>query len=556
MTNVPIRGLGSTGVIADVGSYNLPMTAFTRAKNVRFSDGNVMAGPVFRSVSDNISYVPQFCYALASSTSYDTILVVDNTFDLYEFANGTGTQRFNSSLSADNEAVVSATTLADVVYVNRNDTVPVARVPSATNFTALANWPSNHKAGVLRSYGDFLLALNMTEGSNSFPNRVRFSDAVVANSIPSTWDASDTTNSAGFNDLVQMVTPIVDGATLGTNFMIYSKDQVWMMEFVGGTFIFNFRKVFDDCGVMSQDCIIEIENKHYVFDRDDIYVTDGNSRQSICDGRVRDYIFSGLDNSKSDVCFVMHNSKTEELYFCYNSQDDLVGYGISGAGVDHCNRAAVYNYKEDLWSFQDLPNVVSGTEANINTTVTYNSTDIVYGGPNVIGIGGSYKDQDSPFTQHPIVLAKAYAGGQSTPLSNSKLFGVDLIDNGSISTAFDSGQSKPPYLERSGLDLDELGISIDGYKTINKILPQIKTENTDKVFTFTLDADDIVPSSSIFSGGTNIEFNSGTEYKVDTRLSGRYLSYRLSVLHSAANNGRKDFKFSGMDIDVLVTGKR
>ena len=107
------------------------------------------------------------------------------------------------------------------------------------------------------------------------------------------------TNSAGFNDLVQMKTPIVDGATLGSNFLVYSQDQVWMMEFVGGAFIFNFRKLFDDSGVINQNCIQEIEGKHYVFDRDDIYVTDGNTRQSICDGRVRDYIFNGLDNTKS-----------------------------------------------------------------------------------------------------------------------------------------------------------------------------------------------------------------------------------------------------------------
>jgi len=556
MTNVPIRGLGSTGVITDVGSYNLPMTAFTRAKNVRFTDGNVMAGPVFRPVSDNISYVPQFCYALTSPSSYDTILVVDDTFDIYEFTSGTGSQRFNSSLSADTEAVISATTLADVVYVSRDDTVPLKRSPGDTNFTALPNWPSNHKAGVLRSYGDFLLALNMTEGSSTFPNRVRFSDPVLANSVPSTWDASDTTNSAGFNDLVQMKTPIVDGATLGTNFLIYSKDQVWMMEFVGGTFIFNFRKVFDDCGVLSQDCIIEIENKHYVFDTDDIYVTDGNSRQSICDGRVRDYIFRGLDNSKADVCFVMHNSKTEELYFCYNSQDDLArSYGISGPGVDHCNRAAVYNYKDDLWSFQDLPNVVSGTEANINTTLTYNSANIIYGGNGVGGIGGSYKDQDSPFTQHPIVLAKAYAGEQSTPLAASKLFGVDLIDNGSISTAYDTGQSKGPVLQRNGLDLDELGISLDGYKNISKVLPQLTTSNSDKAFIFNFTADDVAPQDSLqfFDNreGNEAQYNTATDYKIDQRLSGRYLSYTLGV-----GSALKDFKFSGMDLEVVVTGRR
>ena len=85
---------------------------------------------------------------------------------------------------------------------------------------------------------------------SSIKNRVRFSTTALSNSVPSTWDETDVTESAGFNDLVQMETPILDGATLGSNFLIYSSDQVWQMEFVGGSFIFNFRKLFDDAGVM------------------------------------------------------------------------------------------------------------------------------------------------------------------------------------------------------------------------------------------------------------------------------------------------------------------
>ena len=37
------------------------------------------------------------------------------------------------------------------------------------------------------------------------------------------------------------------------------------MEFVGGTFIFNFRKLFD-AGLINQNCVVEVEGKHYVFD--------------------------------------------------------------------------------------------------------------------------------------------------------------------------------------------------------------------------------------------------------------------------------------------------
>ena len=229
MPNLPIRGLGSVGVVTDVDPYNLPPNAYTRAKNVRFTEGKVTRGPIFRGVSGALSFTPKFSYGITALAGYDTVLVVDDTFDIYELSNGTFTQRYNSSLSSS-ASNVTATTLADVVYVNRADSAPVSRGPTATSFTALANWPSGYTTTVLRSYGDFLLALGTVEAGVGYPNRVRFSDPVVANSVPTTWDETDLTNSAGFNDLVQMKTPIVDGATLGPNFLVYSQDQVWMMS--------------------------------------------------------------------------------------------------------------------------------------------------------------------------------------------------------------------------------------------------------------------------------------------------------------------------------------
>ena len=58
MTNLPIRGLGSVGVVTDVDPYNLPIGGFTRAKNVRFNEGKVTAGPVYRKVSGAVTWTP------------------------------------------------------------------------------------------------------------------------------------------------------------------------------------------------------------------------------------------------------------------------------------------------------------------------------------------------------------------------------------------------------------------------------------------------------------------------------------------------------------------
>ena len=534
MTNLPIRGLGSVGVITDIDPYSLPSNAYTRAKNVRFNEAKVTRAPVYRSISGNLSITPKFIYGVDALTGFDTVIVVDDTFDIYEMSNGVLSQKFNSSLSASSITPVTATILADVQYINRANTVPVHRVPSATNFTALTNWPSGVTTTAMRSYGDFLLALGTVESGTDFPNRVRFSDPVLANQVPSTWDAADLTNSAGFNDLVQMKTPIVDGATLGSNFLVYSQDQVWMMEFVGGAFIFNFRKLFDDAGVINQNCIQEVEGKHYVFDRDDIYVTDGNTRQSICDGRIRDYIFNGLDNSKAEQCFVLHNSLLEELYFCYHTGDDMAVY----AEGDACNRAAVYNYKEDIWSFYDVPNVVSGAQANVNSVSTYADATTTYD-----NIGGSYHTQESPYQRHQLVLAKAGGG-----VANSKVYGIDLIEKGSLSQPIDTDVSKPFFLERVGLDLDDQGIPLTGYKIISKITPQISTDSSEGSFVFTFGAADLPHATPNY--GSPVSFDALYNYKVDTRMAGRYLSYKMTA------GADKDFNFTGMDVDVTVTGRR
>ena len=534
MTNLPIRGLGSVGVVTDIDPYSLPINAYTRAKNVRFNEAKVTRAPIYRSISGNLTVSPKFIYGVSALSGFDTVLIVDDTFDIFEMSNGVLTQKYNSSLSASAITPVTATILADVQYINRSTTAPVHRVPSATNFTVLPNWPSGVTTTSLRSYGDFLLALGTVEGGVEFPNRVRFSDPVLANQVPDTWDASDLTNSAGFNDLVQMKTPIVDGATLGSNFLVYSQDQVWMMEFVGGAFIFNFRKLFDDAGVINQNCIQEIEGKHYVFDRDDIYVTDGNTRQSICDGRVRDYIFNGLDNSKSEQCFVLHNSMLEEVYFCYHTGDDMAEY----ADGDNCNRAAVYNYKEDIWSFYDLPNVVAGAEANVNTASTYADSTTTYD-----NVGGSYHSQESPYQRHPLVLAKAGGG-----VANSKVYGIDLIEKGSLSQAIDTAVSKPFFIERVGLDLDEQGIPLTGYKVISRLAPQVSTDSSNGQFEFTFGAADTPHATPNY--GSAVTFNALTDYKVDARMSGRYLSYKL------ATTADKDFNFTGMDVEITVTGRR
>lgn len=539
MAILPVRDLGKVGAITDLSPYNLPLSAFSRAVNVRFDEGKVRRSPVFRTVLSSIGFNPRFTFGIVPSSGFDTALVVSDDYVVKEYANGALTDRSGSISASSDPRPFTGTTLSDVVYINRPDRVPVFRDPAGTNFADLTNWPSTYRAVSIRSFGSQLIALNITEGGNSFPNRVRFSNFALANSVPDSWDETDTTKSAGFNDLVEMDTAIVDGMSLGSNFIIYSSTDVFLMEFVGGTFLFNFRKLFTDSGLINQNCVVEVEGKHFCFDNADIYMHDGTTRKSICDERVKNFIFQGLNALKKNRCFVHHDPNLNEIYFCYVSGDELIGF----PNAERCNRAAVYNYRKDTWSFVDLPNVSSATVMNLNTVTTYaGSTGLPYD-----TTGGSYYDQEDSFNRHVVFVGEDLA---ADGISSDKIYGLDLSDEGSIAFPLDIEATKGAVFERVGIDLDQAsrGVGVRGYKVLTRIYPQAQTNNTNKLLTLEFGASDTPSTAPTFSAP--VSYNTETDHKIDSRAAGRYLSYRVTIPDT------KDFEFSGFDFEVTATGRR
>ena len=537
MALMPVKELGSVGCITDITPSRLPINAFSRAKNVRFDEMSVTRSPVFRTIKSSLGFDPRHVVGIVPTTGgFSTVVMASDTFEIKEYVNGTVHSR-NGSISLLNSSLESftSTTLADVDYLNRVDRVPVYRVAGGTNFADLPNWDSTWRAESLRAFGDFLLGIGITQGSTSYTQRVRWSNLALANSVPDSWDGSDTTKSAGFNDLVQLGSPLIDGIALGVNFILYSSDQVWLMEFVGGTFIFNFRKLFDGFGVVNQNCDEEVDRKHYVFDQDDIYMHDTHTKISICDQRVKDYIFGGMDTSKYDRCFVAHNHSVEEIMFCYVSRDDMAEF----TNGDRCNRAAVFNYRTQTWSFMDLPNVSTSATANVASATSY---------ANAIGsyqsAGGTYNSQASGFDQHLLFCAKSVS---ADGISSDNLYGLDFADRSTLSFPIDAAANKAPYIERTGIDLDEQS-PLTGYKHITQFTPQASTKNSSKTFDFNFGASNLIEDAPTYE--PTVSFNSSIDHKINSRASGRYLSYKMTVTDT------KDFNFTGFDADVHILGRR
>lgn len=535
---LPVRNLGGVGVITDVEPYDLPFNGFSAANNVRFDENKVKRSVIFRTVQGSLGFDPRGAFGVVPTSGFDTVLMVSDSWVIKEYANNSLQNRSGSITGSSDPRPFSFTSLGDVTYINRKDRVPVARTPGTTNFVDLVNWDSTWRCSSLRKYNDQLIALNLTEGVTNYPQRVRFSDIAQANSVPSTWSATSTTASSGFVDLVQLQNEIIDGAELGTKFMIYTSSEVLSMEFVGGTLLFNFRKLYSDDGLINQNCVVEADGKHFCFGNNDIYVHDGNTKQSIADEKVKQFIFQGMNISKADRCFVQHNKVLNEIYFCYVSGDALVSF----PNTDRCNRAAVYNYKNGTFSFIDLPNISAGTTANVNTVTTYADVTETYE-----RIGSTFFDQEDSFNRHTIMVG---SDDTTNGLTSDKIYALDLADKlSTVALNVDTEATKPPYIERRGLDLDENNLSLDGYKVVTRILPQLSTDNLDNTnITFTFGASDIPSASPVY--GSDNTFNIATDYKLDSRVAGRYLSYKVTL----AADDYKDFSFSGMDVDISTTG--
>jgi hypothetical protein len=80
------------------------------------------------------------------------------------------------------------------------------------------------------------------------------------------------------------------------------------------------------------------------------------------------------------------------------------------------------------------------------------------------------------------------------------------------------------------------------------MVPQFSTVASNKDFVVSMGAADIATEVPTYD--TSFTFDSDTAYKIDSRSSGRYLSYKIETTDI------KDFAVSGFDFDVMATGRR
>lgn len=570
MANLPLRDLGTLGVITDANPYNLPPNAFSKAQNVIFDENRIQRAPVFKQVFPAIrsllSYADsagnfdaqvgtydaaqgapasasRFVSSYADPAFGETVFVCDNDGEIRTYPNGSLSFTSPGAGLITNDEPWSHAQVAGISILARKGMRPYVRnVKMDTAYSLMANdWGTTDSAVVVRGFLDYVIMLNVTKTTTEYPTMVKWSNPVpystASNSLE--WDPSNTAFIAGENILGELSSPIIDGLVMGTQFIVYSQDQVWLMEYTGSTLVFNFRRLFPTGGIFNTNCVVEVDGKHFVFGENDLYVHDGTSKQSIADGRVRRRVYNTLNRSKRKAAFVMHDSVANLIYFCYNTVADEVSF----RDTQFCNQSAIYNYKTDTWSFMDLPNIIGGAESGVDLQQnTYPQ------------VAGSYEVYNTSYTSYEGVKPKVTIalGITDTPngLTESRVYALDLPSVGLVNLPVTLETLKPCVMERIGIDLDDpgTGLALKAYKTITCIIPQAAFDAAKSKFTWEVGSTDLPNGSVIYR--TSTDFYPETDYKIDTRVSGRYLAYRITT------ESLENFRISGFDAEVTSLSKR
>ncbi len=222
----------------------------------------------------------------------------------------------------------------------------------------LTGWPANTVARSIRTFSNFLFALNLTESGQEFPTKLRWSNAAEPGTIPTEWDAT-ATNNAGDASLADTAGGIVDAAALRGQFVIYKQHATYLANFVGGSFVFTFRKFLTTSGIMARNCVTEAMGQHVVMTDGDVILHDGQNIRSLVDEKLRRFIFLQIDPVNFVNSFVFNYRAAKEVWICFPTQ-----------GFIEPNVAVVWDYAHDQLSIRELSETWSHAQSGLVLATT------------------------------------------------------------------------------------------------------------------------------------------------------------------------------------------
>ena len=338
------------GVVTDLSPYELPNEVWTSADNADFDRKRSSTCRGWEEVYPTLSNQAVFALPWTDfNMPYWFVATATSIFRMQydKLNNVTRETEEGTDIPYNGQDGWNGANFNGAVVFNNGYDAPQYYNTSSARFSDLTAWPEFYSCAIVRPFKNYLVALDITKDTGQrFPVMVKWSDPADAGGVPLSWDETSAETQAGEALLPDTSGRAIDGLALNDNFFIYKADSVWAMTFIGGTLVFQFRRVFADDGIMGQDCAVEVEGKHYVVGTNDIYMHDGTRKQSIVDGVTRHAIYSDIHPDFTHRVKAVSHPPTSELWVYYPDLTSTAG---------ECNQAWVFNWEQGVWGKRDIP---------------------------------------------------------------------------------------------------------------------------------------------------------------------------------------------------------
>jgi len=178
------------------------------------------------------------------------------------------------------------------------------------------------------------------------------------------WTAS-ATNTAGSNPL-STGSKIVGGMHSRQAVMIWTDTATHTMQFVGGPFVFRFRHVGDNTGLIGPHAAAEFNGIPFWMGDTNFFVWQGGAVQTL-DCTVRRYVFDDFNRTNSDKVYAAINSEFNEITWLYPSAASL-----------ECDRYVSYNPLENYWVYGTGKFTAWEDKGTFDTIITGGSDSYLY----------------------------------------------------------------------------------------------------------------------------------------------------------------------------------
>lgn len=565
-----LRGVGNKGVNTDIPPFDLPADTWSSGTNVRFQAGRMQKvggcqAAILKGMPDEIPL------AVTQRPISETLIYgTDKYLWRAEGVTHKNISKLKDGVPYQYEVSPQSswdyTTLSNVVIFNTPLEDPQGLSPTEEIFSTLPGWGIGNKTGGtqrnwktnrIRAYKNYLLCMGTIEDGVDYKQRVRWSDVAYVGALPSNWYEDSDVNDGGFNDLTDSSSHIIDGRPLRDSFIVYTNRDTFAMDYVGGTMIFNFRKIFSDSGILAPNCAIEFEGQHFVISEEDIFVHNGSTRQSVATGRIKDQLMKEISSVNYLATKVYSYPTRKEIWITY------VAPGTTSSNENElpednyaCNKAAIWSWEYDTWSFAELPNIYD-IGMGIRPDVDSRAWDLMCGTENQpvpadcddIWNGASHNEEvweefAQTFTRHQMFAP-----------SNDRCF--YMLDQGYYFEKFNHDMAgtdptkkvtrKPVVCEvvKQAIDFDDQQQDISYHKWWRAIYPQMSGKGTVRFF--------IGGSNNPYEppdwDSTQL-FEIGEDYKVDCFSNYRYAAIKIQD----ASEG--DWNMTGYDVEYFMEGNR